>query len=316
MLKKIIFSLLLLFLLLVILFFTVKDPDSDRQAMIEKYGQDAISIDDGLGGQIYYRDQGNKEGDVLLLLHGSNSSMQTWNGMINVLASSYRIISFDLYGHGITGKHPNNDYSANAQISAAIKVLDAVNVDSAVWIGNSMGGWVAWRGALAKPHRVSSLVLIGASGAQGGEEAEVYFAARILKSPIIQKLAQYITPRSMVEKSIQDNYVDHTKITDTLIDQYWELLRFPGNREAISHRVKTSREPEMWNEIHNITQPTLLLWGEQDIIVPFSDTRLYQEKLPNSKLVSYPNASHLPMEELPIKVANDIDQWLSNKPGF
>ena len=83
-----------------------------------------------------------------------------------------------------------------------------------------------------------------------------------------------------------------------------------------SHRVKTSREPEMWNEIHNITQPTLLLWGEQDIIVPFSDTRLYQEKLPNSKLVSYPNASHLPMEELPIKVANDIDQWLSNKPGF
>ena len=294
MLKKIIFSLLLLFLLLVILFFIVKDPDSDRQAMIEKYGQDAISIDDGLGGQIYYRDQGNKEGDVLLLLHGSNSSMQTWNGMINVLASSYRIISFDLYGHGITGKHPNDDYSANAQISAAIKVLDAVNVDSAVWVGNSMGGWVAWRGALAKPHRVSSLVLIDASGAQGGEEAEVYFAARILKSPIIQKLAQYITPRSMVEKSIQDNYVDHTKITDTLIDQYWELLRFPGNREAIAHRVKTPREPEMWNEIHNITQPTLLLWGEQDIIVPFSDTRLYQEKLPNSKLVSYPNASHLP----------------------
>ena len=306
----------MLFLLLVILFFIVKDPDSDRQAMIEKYGQDAISIDDGLGGQIYYRDQGNKEGDVLLLLHGSNSSMQTWNGMINVLASSYRIISFDLYGHGITGKHPNDDYSANAQISAAIKVLDAVNVDSAVWIGNSMGGWVAWRGALAKPHRVSSLVLIDASGAQGGEEAEVYFAARILKSPIIQKLAQYITPRSMVEKSIQDNYVDHTKITDTLIDQYWELLRFPGNREAISHRVKTPREPEMWNEIHNITQPTLLLWGEQDIIVPFSDTQLYQEKLPHSKLVSYPDASHLPMEELPIKVANDIDQWLNNKPGF
>ena len=91
------------------------------------------------------------------------------------------------------------------------------------------------------------------------------------------------------------------------------MLRFPGNRAAIAHRVNTSREPEVWDQIGNIKQPVLLLWGEQDVVVPFSDTKLYQQKLPQSKLVSYPNASHLPMEELPIDVAQDIDQWLSNQ---
>ena len=311
---KLFFKITLFFLLaFVVLFFAFKVPDTDRQAMIAKYGKDAIKVDDGLGGHIYYRDQGNKNGEVLLLLHGSSSSMQTWNGMVNVLASSYRIISFDLYGHGITGKHPRDDYSADAQIAAALKVLDDAGVKQAVWVGNSMGGWLTWRAALAQPERVSALVLIDASGAQGGEKAEVYFAAKILNSPIAQKLSEYIMPRSMIEASIKDNYADHSKISDQLIDQYWELLRFPSNRAAIAHRVNTSREPEVWDQIGNIKQPVLLLWGEQDVVVPFSDTKLYQQKLPQSKLVSYPNASHLPMEELPIDVAQDIDRWLSNQ---
>ena len=308
--KKIAVSLLLLLLVLVVAFFVMKVPDTNPEQMIVKYGQGAIRIDDGLGGNIYYRDQGLSDGPVLLLLHGGNSSMQTWNGMINVLASSYRIISFDLYGHGITGKHPKHDYSASALIEGAVKVLDAANVDQAVWVGNSMGGWLTWRAALAVPKRVSGIVLMDASGAQGGEEPDLYLAAKLIKSPIVQKLSEYITPRFIMESSIEDNYADKTKITDQLIEQYWELFRFPGNREAVAYRVNVSREPEMWNRVNEIKQPTLLMWGEQDVIVPFSDAVLFQEKIPHSELVSYPNASHLPMEELPIDVANDIDQWM------
>ena len=291
--KKIAVSLLLLLLVLVVAFFVMKVPDTNPEQMIVKYGQGAIRIDDGLGGNIYYRDQGRSDGPVLLLLHGGNSSMQTWNGMINVLASSYRIISFDLYGHGITGKHPKHDYSASALIEGAVKVLDAANVDQAVWVGNSMGGWLTWRAALAVPKRVSGIVLMDASGAQGGEEPDLYLAAKLIKSPIVQKLSEYITPRFIMESSIEDNYADKTKITDQLIEQYWELFRFPGNREAVAYRVNVSREPEMWNRVNEIKQPTLLMWGEQDVIVPFSDAALFQEKIPHSELVSYPNASHL-----------------------
>jgi len=312
MLKKISISLFLLLFVLLVSFFVLKTPDTDSQAMIAKYGKGAIRIEDGLGGNIYYRDQGTADGPVLLLVHGGNSSMQTWNGMINVLASSYRIISFDLYGHGITGSHPNNDYSANAYIDGAVKVLDAVGVDKAVWVGNSMGGWLTWRAAIAVPERVAGVVLMDASGAQGGEEPDLYLAAKLIKSPIFQKLAKHITPRFIVKSSLEDNYADNSKITDQLIDQNWELFRFPGNREAIAYRVNTSREPEMWNRLNEVYQPTLIMWGEQDVIVPFSDAALFQEKLPHSKLVTYPNSSHLPMEELPIDVANDLDQWMQH----
>ena len=310
MVKKLSAVFVVLFLGVVVLFFVMKVPDTSPAEMVAKYGQGAIKIKDGLGGYLYYRDQGNKEGPVLLLLHGSNSSMQTWNGMIGVLSSSYRLISFDQYGHGITGQHPHDDYSANAQIKAATTVLDAVGVDQAIWVGNSMGGWLTWRAALAVPDRVSGIVLIDASGAQGGQKPELYLAAKLMKSSVGQQLVKYITPRSIVRSSIEDNYVDHSKITDQLIDQYWELLRFPGNRDAVAHRVNTSREPDVWNSVGDIKQPTLLIWGEQDVITPFSDTALFKEKIPHSKLVSYPNAAHLPMEELPIDVANDIDRWI------
>ena len=309
--KKITVSLFVLLAVVVVTFFAMKVPDTNPQQMIIKYGQGAIEGDDGLGGRIYYRDQGLPDGPVLFLLHGGNSSMQTWNGMINVLASSYRIISFDLYGHGITGKQPNDDYSASAFIEGAVKVLDAAGIDQAVWVGHSMGGWLTWRAALSVPERVAGVVLMDASGAQGGQKPDLYLAAKLMKSPFMQKLAEYITPRFIIKSTIEENYADTSKITDQLIDQYWELFRFPGNRAAIAHRVNTSREPEMWNKVNQITQPTLLMWGERDVIVPFSDAALFKEKIPHSTLVSYPNLSHLPMEEAPIDVATDIDQWMN-----
>lgn len=308
--KKIKVRFLLLLLSLVIALVVMKTPDTNREQMLAKYGQGAIKVDDGLGGRIYYRDQGLSDGPVLLLLHGGNSSMQTWNGLVNVLADSYRIISFDLYGHGITGKQPNNDYSASAQIDGAIKVLDAAGVDQAVWVGNSMGGWLTWRAALAVPDRISGVVLVDASGAQGGQEPELYLAAKLIKSPVMQTIGEYITPRFIIKNTIEGSYADNSKITDQLIDQYWELFRFPGNRAAIAHRVNMSREPEVWNQINEIKQPTLLMWGEQDVIVPFSDAVLFKEKILDSELVSYPNASHLPMEELPTEVGRDLDHWI------
>ena len=299
--------------IIVAAFFLLKVPDTDPQRMIDKYGQGAIRIDDGLGGNIYYRDQGPADAPVLLLIHGSNSSMQTWNAMIELLDEQYRLISYDLHGHGLSGPHANNDYSASAQIETALTVLDAAGVDKAIWVGNSMGGWLSWRAGLAVPERVSGLVLIDASGVQGGEKQELYLAARIIKSRAGQFLANYITPRSIVESSLTANYFDDSLINDALIDQYWELSRFPGNRAAIAHRANVSREPHVWNQIHNIDVPTLILWGEKDKVTPFSDAKRFQEMIVGSELVSYCNASHLPMEETPLQVAMDIDRWVSER---
>ena len=292
-------------------FILLRAPDTDPFEMKKLYGTaESQQVSDGISGYIHYRDQGPENAPVLLLLHGSNSSLHTWEGLVDNLVSEYRLISFDQHGYGITGPNPNDDYSASAKIDDALKVLDHVGVDRAVWVGNSMGGWLAWRAALAVPDRVSALVLIDASGAQVEQQSKPYLAARLMNSWIGKTLYPYITPRALVRSSIEENYADHSKVSESLVDRYWQLLRYPGNRRAAILAANTNRQPEKWNQIESLTLPTLILWGEQDSVIPISHAQAFKQKITNSTLITYPNAGHLPMEETPDQVAADIASWL------
>jgi len=309
--KKLFRIILILLVILVAAFFIFRTPDTDREQMIAKYGSEASQFfDDGNGGQIHYRDEGNREGPVLVLIHGSNGHVQTWDDMIPPLAEKYRLISLDLYGHGLTGPNPSGQYDANAMIGAVTKVLDEAGVEKAVWVGNSMGGWLSWRAGLAVPDRVSGLVLVDASGAQVEEKVKPYLGARIAQSSIGKLLLPEITPRSLVKTSLEENYAKPERITETLVDRYWEILRFPGNREAAVERFSTEREPEKWKEVGSLKMPVLLLWGEKDSVVPLSHGKAFEAAISGSKLIVYPDAGHLPMEETPQQVARDIDAWM------
>jgi pimeloyl-ACP methyl ester carboxylesterase len=303
--------LLALIVILVAAFFIFRTPDTDRTEMIAKYSNEASQfLDDGLGGKIHYRDEGNKNGPAILLIHGSNSLLQTWEPVVDRLGDKYRLISLDLYGHGLTGPHPNDDYSADAYIAAAVKVLDTVDVERAYWVGNSMGGWLSWRAGLAVPDRVSGLVLIDASGAQTDEKIKPYLGARLARSSIGQLLLPEITPKFLVRSSLEENFAQPERLTDELVTRYWELLRFPGNRQGSVTRGKTAREPEKWAEIGGLNMPVLLLWGEQDKVIPVSHAKAFEEAIPGSKLIIYRDAGHLPMEETPDQVARDIGTWI------
>lgn len=304
--------LVLLVLVVVTSFLYFRVADTDPVQMMAKYGgASARLVDDGVGGKIHYRDSGPHDAPALLLVHGSNSSLHTWEDMAVLLSKHYRVISFDQHGHGLTGPHANNDYSARAKIDAAIRVLNAAGVSDAVWIGNSMGGWLSWRAALAVPERVLGVVLIDASGVQGGEKQKLYLAARLMKTWLGQLLLPHITPRVMVHKSLEANFVDNTKVTDVMINRYWELIRYPGNRRATAFRANTDREPEMWKHIGRIQAPGLILWGEQDKVIPLSYANAFDRALPNSRLITYPQAGHLPNEELPEQLVADINDWLN-----
>jgi pimeloyl-ACP methyl ester carboxylesterase len=304
-------TLLALIVILIAAFFIFRTPDTDRADMIAKYSNDASQfVEDGAGGQIHYRDEGNKEGPAILLIHGSNSLLQTWEPVVALLGDKYRLISLDLYGHGLTGPQANGNYSADTNIAAATKVLDTVGVEKAYWVGNSMGGWLSWRAGLAVPERISGLVLIDASGAQTDEKVKPYLAARLARSSIGQLLLPEITPKFLVRSSLEENFAQPERLTDELVTRYWELLRFPGNRQASVARGKTAREPEKWAEVGNLKMPVLLLWGEQDKVIPVSHAKAFEEAIPGSKLIIYKDAGHLPMEETPDQVARDIGTWI------
>jgi len=311
--KKTIRILVLLFVLLAAAFLIFRTPDTDRTEMIAKYSNDSsYFLNDGQGARIHYRVEGNKDGPVILLIHGSNSMLQTWEPLVALLGDKYLLISIDLYGHGLTGPNPAGAYDAETNIAAAVKVLDTVGVDKAYWVGNSMGGWLTWRAALSVPERTAGLVLIDASGAQVEQKGQLYLGARLAQSSIGQMLLPEITPRSLVKSSLEENFAQPERLTEELVDRYWELLRYPGNRKAAVERAKTPREPEKWAEVKTLKMPVLLLWGEQDKVIPLSHARAFAAAIPGSQLITYADAGHLPMEETPEQVARDIDAWIEN----
>ena len=311
--KKTIRIILVLLVLLVAAFFIFRTPDTDRAEMIAKYGNDASRfLEDGHGGKIHYRDEGKMDGQAIFLIHGSNSSLQTWEPLVALLGEKYRLISLDLFGHGLTGPNPTGAYDADTNIAAAVRVLDAVGVDQAYWVGNSMGGWLTWRAGLSVPERTAGLALIDASGAQVEEKGQVYLGARLAQSWIGQMLLPEITPRFLVKSSLEESVARPERLSEELVDRYWELLRFPGNRQASLDRARTPRQPEKWADVGSLEMPVLLLWGEQDKVVPASHAKAFSSAIPETKLIIYPDVGHLPMEETPEQVARDIDDWIES----
>ncbi len=306
-----------LLLALVALFLALRTPDTDRDAMIARYGGADAQFAVGPAGQrIHYRDQGKRGAEALVLLHGSNSSLQTWEPLVRRLGDRYRIVTLDLPGHGLTGGTPDKDYGADGMIAAVDVVAARLDLDRFVLGGNSMGGWVAWRYALARPDRIDALLLLDAAGMPlraGEKPPPSNIGFRLLQYPLGRWLAAQITPRSLVERSLRGSVERQDIVTDAMIDRYWNLLRFPGNREATSLRATLDREPAMADRIGAIAAPTLILFGKQDRLINPSAARTFHERVAGSEVVMLDGVGHLPMEEAPDATATAIADFLKRR---
>jgi len=289
-------------------------PDSDVPAMHAKYGgSDPMFAESSSGMLVHYRDQGCPACPALILVHGSNASLQTFEPLIEILAQQYRLISYDQPGHGLTGPHPHDNYTADGMFEAISAVIDATGVGQFTIAGNSMGGWVAWRYAMAHPQNLSALILMNSSGAPPLADAEkqrLYLGARIMRYSVGRFMAQYITPRSVVERSVLENFVDESKVTENMVDRYWELLRYPGNRRAAGLRVVAEREPQYGQRLGELKLPTLILWGAEDHVTPPHNAKTFDEMIPNSRMEIFDGVGHLTMEEVPQRTATAIDLFL------
>jgi pimeloyl-ACP methyl ester carboxylesterase len=263
---------------------------------------------------VHVRDEGPRDGPVIVLLHGSNASLQTWDPWAAKLTSKYRVIRFDQAGHGLTGPHPKRDYS----LAAFDEVVDAVTrklgVDTFTLAGNSMGGGIALSYAIAHPERLTGLVLIDAGGAPSAKPKSLPIGFRIAQTPGLRDIMLYITPRSFLEKSLHQSVSVQSIINDPMIDRYWELLRYPGNRQATIDRFTSPRIPIDPAAIRAIKTPTLIIWGEEDKLIPFSAGQWFAANIPGSKLISYKGVGHIPMEEAADRSVGDLIGWMEARP--
>ena len=300
---------------LVATFFIFRVPDTDPAEMQAKYGSaPSQMVDIGDGRLVHLRDEGPRDAPVIVLLHGSNADLHTWQPWVDALSDDYRVIRFDQRGHGLTGPAGDGDYTLTAFGADIDAVTAALGVERFVLAGNSMGGAIAMGYALANPERLDGLVLVDASGAPIEREAEGNIAFRLAAMPGVGSVMSQLLPRSLVERSLTQSVSNQDIVTGEAVDRYWELARYPGNRDATRQRFSTPRSSFAAEEVGTMTVPTLVMWGEEDRLIPYEAAGWYMDNLPNSTLANYPGIGHLPMEEAPQRSAADLRAWLASLP--
>ena len=144
-------------------------PISDD--LIQRYANRNSQFIDIGGARAHVRDEGNKDGIPIVLIHGSMGSLHMWEGWVDRLKDRARLISVDLPGHGLTGAWPREEYTIEAYADFIEVLADTLNLDRFALVGHSMGGAVAWTFAATRPDRVSQLILVDSAGIprDGGE---------------------------------------------------------------------------------------------------------------------------------------------------
>jgi pimeloyl-ACP methyl ester carboxylesterase len=296
--KKIKYVFYTIIVVLILLIKGVVYSDIPVEELKKKYANEFSKFIEVDGMQVHYRDEG--KGTPIVLIHGTASSLHTWNDWTEELKKTHRVLRMDLPAFGITGANANADYSIQNYTRFLQEFLSKVNVDNFYLVGNSLGGNIAWDYAAEHPEKVKKLVLIDASGLQTNKPQPWIF--KLAKTPVLNSLFLYVTPKAVIKDNMEQVYHDDSKITDELITRYHEMALRTGNRQAFIDRAKTDfklGEKSNLEKLKSIKTETLLLWGENDLWIPLDNGKRMNSLLENSKLVVIKNSGHVPMEENP-----------------
>ncbi|NER15843.1 alpha/beta fold hydrolase [Spongiivirga citrea] len=280
-------------------------PDKEVSQLQEEYtyfDSDFIQVGDQ---QVHYRKTGT--GPALLLLHGTGSSIQTWEQWTRLLKKDFTIISVDLPAYGLTGPNPTADYSIKSYVSFVDEFVEAIGIDSFFLAGNSLGGSIAWNYTYQHPKKVQKLVLLNSSGYPSHKEASMVF--KLAKKEYLNKAMLVFTPKFLVKKSLKEVFYDKSLVTDEMVNRYYDLQLRKGNRQAFIDRANTPYDVDP-KAIQLIRQPTLVLWGDKDAWISVKDAAKFERDLPNAKVIIYKNVGHVPMEEKAEQSAADTKTFL------
>jgi pimeloyl-ACP methyl ester carboxylesterase len=300
-------------LLLLGAFWYSSQPDIPRAILEAKYaGPPSQFLTLREGTRAHVRDRGPRDALTLVLIHGSNASLYTWEPWAKRLSDRFRVITLDLPGHGLTGAVPNGDYTQEGMVKFIDEVAGILGLQRFAIGGNSMGGRASVLFTIKHPERVTHLVLVDSGGLPTKQVEPTPLAYRLMGIPIANRLLLHITPRSLVVDGLNSAIVHKDIITDEMIDRYWDFIRMDGTREATIIRSRI-RDKRIRDDIPNIKTPTLILWGEEDRTIPVEAAYAFHAAIAGSKLIVYPKTGHIPQEELADESAADVRAFLSGE---
>jgi len=256
----------------------------------------------------------------VVLLHGIAGTSATWDAVLPRLAEHYDVLAPDLLGHGESAK-PHGDYSLGAYANAVRDLLEALGENRATFVGHSLGGGVAMQFAYQFLERCERLVLVD-SGGLGREVHPLLRAAALPGAGLVLPWLSTTTSRG-VEALVRGMSRLGIRAGPDL-DETWRgfvSLEEPAARRAFIQTVRgvmdLSGQRVSANERLYLAEglPTLIVWGENDPLLPVRHARAAHERMPGSRLEIFPEAGHFPYRDDPERFARVLSDFIrTTKP--
>jgi pimeloyl-ACP methyl ester carboxylesterase len=267
------------------------------------------------GIDTFYLEAG--EGEPVVLLHGLGSTNSGMLPTLDDLGRDYRVISPDIPGFGDSAK-PLRAYHAGFFARWLIGFLDALGIERAHLIGNSMGGRIALEVGLRAPERVDRLVLLAPAVAL--KKAREF-------APIVRALRPELALLPMLARRAHVRFVTRSLFADsTRIDSTWheaaidEFLRIFSSARGRIAFFSALREIYLdvphgprgfWTRLPALARPALFLWGDRDPLVPAKFARHVERALPDAVSIVLPDCGHVPHFEYPARTHRLIREFLA-----
>jgi pimeloyl-ACP methyl ester carboxylesterase len=297
---------------LVVAWLKFRGPDIPYATLEARYSDGASRFADLPGGlRVHYEDDGDSDLPLLVLLHGFGDSYTTWEGWARDLKGRFRIISLDFPGHGLTRAPQGYQLGADGLADFVDAFASQLALPRFAVAGNSMGGGVAWTLALRHPQRISALILVDAAGFPNEmPPAKIPLAFRILQYRLGRALLRNIDNRPLIDEGLKTDVYDKSLITPALVTRWAEFQRAPGHRSILMSSNPRAFSQASDAALHTIAVPTLVLHGENDVLIEPASAHKFAAAIPGAKLILYRHVGHLPQLEIPQRSAGDVADFL------
>ncbi|MFC0473173.1 alpha/beta fold hydrolase [Halalkalibacter kiskunsagensis] len=244
----------------------------------------------------------------IILIHGFVSSTYTFNRLMPLLTKEFSVIAIDLPGFGRSEKSKTFIYSFSNYAKFIEECIQYFKLKDVTIIGHSMGGQIALYTAQLAPYKVKNLVLLCSSGYLKSAKKPLIYCSYL---PFFRFFVEQYIRKKDIKKSLENVFYNKSFITEELIEEFTRPLTEKDFYTSLQ-RLLRYREGDLTSyQLSKIQIPTLLIWGEEDRVVPLKIGQRLVQDLPNAKLITYEKTGHLVTEERPNDLYHHIASYIS-----
>ena len=294
--------------------FLVSVPPLENTKSVEQLADADSHFIELSGFKVHYKTYGQGE-PTFILLHGFGASLFSWHAVTEPLSKFGTVIAYDRPAFGLTERplkwEGENPYSPQAQVDLVIGLMDKLNIEKAILIGNSAGGTVSMQVTLQYPERVQALILVDAAVYAGGGAPA--WVRPILNTPQMNHLGPLLARQLQAQGTefIKTAWHDPSKITPAIFEGYQKPLQIENWDKALWQLTVSSQESGLVERLSEISVPTLVITGDDDRIVPTEQSLRLADEIPNAMLKVIAQSGHLPHEEKPIEFMQAVTEFLA-----